>query len=79
MIEITGLAKPIGMLDTIIQLAGLDMDSGDEVIVLADHRPARDILEAIAAGEGPVMVSPPEGFVIRGIPIQRIEIGPEEL
>ena len=79
MIEIVGLAAPIGMLDTVIQLAGMDMDSGDDVIVIADHRPGHHILEALSAGEGPILVDPPEAFVIRGAPVRRIEIGPESL
>ena len=79
MIEITGLAAAYGMTDTVIQLAGIDMDTGEEVIVIADHRPAMHILERIREGEGPILTDPPEYTVIRGAPVNRIDIGPEGL
>ena len=46
-IDIIGLAKQPGMMDTIILFVGRERESGNLVQVAADHRPARDIIEAL--------------------------------
>lgn len=52
-VRITNLFADHG---TIVQFLGEDEESGDVVIVSADHRPAQDISLALEAGEEDVYV-----------------------
>ena len=57
------ITEPIADLGTIITFRGLDAE-GDPWVVCADHRPAHDILDALAEGET-VEVDPEEWQVWR--------------
>jgi hypothetical protein len=63
---VLGLANQPSMMDTIIQFVCEDAD-GDLVFVAADHRPARDIIEALCDGEEDIRVCP-EPWSVRPCP-----------
>jgi hypothetical protein len=44
------IIEPIADLGTVVSFRGTD-DAGDPWVVCADHRPARDIVAALAEGE----------------------------
>ena len=44
---------PFGMFDTIIVFEGTDEETGDRIRFGADHRPAREIREALDQGMSP--------------------------
>ena len=54
MVAVGGLVSDEG---TLVIFWGID-DNGNEVRFAADHRPAQDILDALAAGEDPLAEVP---------------------
>lgn len=50
---VTSYDQP-GMFDTVVRFHGLD-EEGGEVTFGVDHRPARDLAEAVARGEDPIV------------------------
>ncbi len=53
-VEVT-VVHQFGLYDTLITFTGTDVDSGDLVRFGVDHRPARDIREALRQGELPMV------------------------
>ena len=45
-VEVTDVVRPIGLFDTIIKFKGISPD-GEIVTFGVDHRPARDLFEAV--------------------------------
>lgn len=64
---VLGLFKVPGMMDTIVQFV-CEAENGNRVIVAADHRPARDIIEALCDGSEDVQVRP-EGWAVAPCPV----------